>query len=244
MKMSITKKLAVFLNLIKESLHYLKPEDNRVILSEVKILKQGFDKQDIKDCLKYLSDNDIAQSEVAYAPEVTTSKKGVAYATHTSTRTREYNQVDYILHINRKKIKALIIEAQKFPTETNPQGKYNSRLIEKDARGDYFYDGKRIGVNKEPIYYKTFDILFSDADQDGFLSYANIEKQLVKKEVSPAQSDAIRNKRINNVLINEQDGFFRFAKVNGKRLQNKTLDGRKLIKVMRGKGVQLNNPRV
>lgn len=246
MKTGMTIDMATFLGLIEESLQYLKSSDNRVVLSEVNMLKKGLDKQGIKNCLKYLLENDIAQNEVGYAPEVTQSKKGVMYATHTSLRTREYNQVDYILHINRKKIIPLFEQAHKLRDEQKSVSGGNSggRLIEKDARGNYFYDGQKIEVSTEPIYYKAFDILFSNVDQDGFLSYADIEKELVRRDVPPSKDDATRNKRINNVLKNEQDGFFRFAKVNGKTLKNKTLDGSPLIKMLRGKGVQFNNPKI
>ena len=54
MSMNITGKLATLLHLIEDSLLYLKPEENRVVLSEAKILKQGLDRQEIKSCLKYL----------------------------------------------------------------------------------------------------------------------------------------------------------------------------------------------
>jgi|SRR3989338_3957398 len=246
MKISMTIDMATFLGLIEDSLQYLKSVDNRVVLPEVNMLKKGLDKQGIKNCLKYLLENDIAQNEIGYAPEVTQSKKGVGYATHTSMRTREYNQVDYILQVNRKKIIPLFEQARKLRDKQKSVGGGNSgsRLVEKDVRGNYLYDGQKIEVSKEPMYYKAFDILLSNADQDGFLSYADIEKALVKSGVPEAENEKTRNKRINNVLKNEQDGFFRYAKVNGKSLKNKTLDGNLLIKVIRGKGLQLNNPKL
>ena len=236
--------MAKLLNLVEETLKYLKPEDTTVVVPEVKLLKQGLDKQDIKNCLKFLSENDVAQNEIAYSAETTPSKKGIGYATHTSVRTREYNQVDYILHIDRKKMIPLFKEAHKSQVQIKSVGSDNNRLIEKDARGNYLYDGQKIEVSTEPIYYKAFDILFSNADQDGFLSYTDIEKELVKRNAPSSKDDATRNKRINNVLKNEHDGFFRYAKVNGKPLKNKTLDGTPLIKVIRGEGLQLNNPKL
>ncbi|HEY4505802.1 MAG TPA: hypothetical protein VJG67_03885 [Candidatus Paceibacterota bacterium] len=242
--MNITGKLATLLHLIEDSLLYLKPEENRVVLSEAKILKQGLDRQEIKSCLKYLSDNNFAQNEIAYASEETQSTNGVIYATHTSTRTSKYSQVDYILHINRKKINPLILEAKKILIKTKVLDKKYSHLIEKDTRGNYFYDGKKIEISKEPFYYIAFDTLFSDGDQDGFLSYKDFEKQFLKKDVVPAQDDLIRNKRINNALINGQNGFFRYAKINGKQLMNKTLDGKKLIEIIRGQGLRLNNQKI
>ena len=117
----------------------------------------------------------------------------------------------------------------------------DQRLITHNGQGNYLYDGKLIEMGRETMYYKVFDTLFLRSDQDGFLSYADIEAELIKRGVSESESDEARNKRINNAILNRQQGLFRFAKVNGKSLKNKTKDGRPLIELRRGKGLQLNN---
>ena len=112
------------------------------------------------------------------------------------------------------------------------------RLITKDTRGDFFYDGKHIEMNKDSIYYQLLDILFSHTDQQGFVSYEDIEKYLVQYSNPETTTSEERNKRISNALSNQ---LFRFAKINGKPLQNKTLNGKELVEVIRGKGLKLNN---
>ncbi len=123
-----------------------------------------------------------------------------------------------------------------------PEAETRRNLISRDKNGDYSYGGKRIEMNHETIYYQIFDILFTHCDQGGFLSYEDTEKELVKKDYPESQTESSRNKRIHNAIFNRQQGLFRFAKVNGKRLQNKIPDGRKLIDSIRGKGLKLNNP--
>lgn len=120
-------------------------------------------------------------------------------------------------------------------------GDKRARLIEKDGRGDFFYDGKRISISKDTIYYKVFDAIYSNADQDGFTSYETVEKYLVLCGCSSKESSGKRDKRVNNAISKKQ-GLFRYAKVQGKLLKNWTLDGKKLIEVLRGKGLILNNP--
>ncbi len=242
MKMGMTKELARLLNLIGEALRYLKPDENKVVLPEIKILKEGLDKQDIKNCLKYLSDNGVARVDKGYAPVITKSTIGTLYAEYSSVQTDEYSQVEYIFSINREKIKPLLFQGAKFQTKDRDVDKKRPSLIRKDSRGDYFYDGKRIEMSKETIYYNVFDVLYSECDQDGFLSYVDIETQLVKRGFAESRDEAARKKRINNALLNKQEGLFKFSKVNGKRLQNKTLDGQVLIRAIRGRGIQFNNP--
>lgn len=116
-------------------------------------------------------------------------------------------------------------------------------LVTKDSSGNYSYRGKRIEMEQETIYYKTFDILYISGDQNGFVSYEDIEKNLIKRELPESQTEEKRNKRIVNA-VSDRQGLFRFAKVSGKPLKNKTLDGHDLIEIKRGKGLKLNNPNI
>ncbi|OHB23133.1 MAG: hypothetical protein A2939_01920 [Parcubacteria group bacterium RIFCSPLOWO2_01_FULL_48_18] len=117
-------------------------------------------------------------------------------------------------------------------------------LIDRDSNGNYFYNGKRIEMNREAIYYKIFDALYLRGNQDGFLSYEDIENHLIKNGVSTSNTKAERNKRILNAITNKQQGLFRTAKVSGKGFLNKTPDGGKLIDPIRGDGLRLNNPKI
>jgi len=142
---------------------------------------------------------------------------------------KKYNA---ILKANKNKM------AAKLPLRAVERRK---NLITRDKNGDYFYNGRRIEMSHENLYYQLFDILFLRCDQSGFISYEDIEKELVKREHPESQTTYSRNKRINNAIFNKQQGLFRFAKVNRKRLQNKIPDGRALIELVRGKGLKLNN---
>jgi len=136
----------------------------------------------------------------------------------------------------KKEIITEIQKEQKIKSEIIP-----NRLISKNSSGDYFYNGKMIEMDQETIYHKIFDILFTSGDQDGFISYEDIEKELVKRGLLEIENKVARNKRISNAISKHQ-GLFRFARVNGKRFNNKTLSGKKLIEPKRGKGKKLNNP--
>jgi hypothetical protein len=117
------------------------------------------------------------------------------------------------------------------------------RLITKHLDdGDYFYKDKRINVNRGTLYYDVFDILSSHSDQDGFLSYEHIENYLVERKHPHIEDEGKRNKRIQNAVLNEQQGFFRHAKIGGNAIKNKIPDGRPLVEAARGDGLQLNNP--
>jgi hypothetical protein len=135
-------------------------------------------------------------------------------------------------------------ELQEQPTRREKPPKSIRRLITKHpADGDYYYQDRPISVNTETLYYDVFDILILHAGQDGSLSYEQIEGQLVKRKYPPAENDDKRNKRIQNAISNEKQGFFRNAKVGARVMKNETPDGRqRIVEVVRGLGLKLNNP--
>ena len=118
-----------------------------------------------------------------------------------------------------------------------------ARLIAKHTDdGDYFYDGKRIIVNRKRLYYDVFDILFLHSDQDGFLSYKEIDDYLIKQNRPLLDDEGKRNKRIQNAISNKGQGFFKYAKIGNRVMKNKTPDDRQLVELIRGEGLKLNNP--
>lgn len=135
-----------------------------------------------------------------------------------------------------------VINKNKLGAETKAEPK-EERLIYKDGSGDYFYNGQGIKIGQDTNHYIVLDIMFNRSDQDGFLSYENIEDELVKRGLKETENTEARNKRINNAA-NKHQGLFRFAKVNGKALKNRTPDGHELIKIIRGKGLKLSNPQI
>jgi hypothetical protein len=115
-------------------------------------------------------------------------------------------------------------------------------LIHKDTHGDFFYNGKRIEMTQGTISYKVFHALCEQADQHGFLSYEKIENFLVNSGIKGIEDVKERNKRITNAV--GKLGLFKSARVGGELLKNETLDGRKLIEPVGGKGWKLNNPKI
>jgi len=112
----------------------------------------------------------------------------------------------------------------------------SNKLIDKDSRGGFWYDGIKITMSKEAVYYKIFDILYESGDQNGYVSYKEIIEKLNDKTRKKIDKKTIYNG------ISETQGLFRYAKINGKRLENKTLDKKnKLIDRVWGKGLILNN---
>ena len=142
------------------------------------------------------------------------------------------------------KFSRLCEKYQKSITTTDTITALNTpRLITRDSNGDYFYDGKRIEMGQETIYYKVFDILYTMGDQRGFVSHEEIDRELIKRGLPESRDEKAKYKRIHNATLNEQQGLFRYAKVSGKKLRNETKDGRKLIELL-GKGLKLNNPTI
>jgi hypothetical protein len=117
-----------------------------------------------------------------------------------------------------------------------------SRLITKSTDdGDYLFKGKRISASKATLGHNVFDILFSHGDQEGFLSYQSIDDYLVKWGHPQIDDEGKRAKRIQNAISNKQQGFFRHAKIGGNGMKNKTPDGKRIVEVVRGRGLKFNN---
>ncbi len=139
---------------------------------------------------------------------------------------------DYCLHFQSE-------GSKKFP-KAYPTGKQNLYIIEVDHKRNYLYKGQLIKMPQNTLYYNIFDILYSGGDQDGFISYENITKELIKRK-KWKETDKKRNSDINNNIHIKDQGFFKYARINGNRINNKIDDGRELIEIVRGKGVKLNN---
>ena len=121
------------------------------------------------------------------------------------------------------------------------QSKQNAYYITKDREGNYYREGKLISVpNKDTLYYILFDVVYNLISEGGLVTYEEIEKSLRKRKVksikiTPMQG-AARNKRIQNNLTDNKNGFFRYASID-----NEVVGGKELIKVERTKGIRFNN---
>ncbi len=117
------------------------------------------------------------------------------------------------------------------------------RIVMKDIHGNFFMDGNRIEMSKNTLYYNAFDIVISQVDQNGEITYDHIQKELEKRILSgdvETTSEDINTKTIQNALGSEQ--LFKLAKINGQKLVNKLPNGQKIIKSNHGKGYSINNP--
>lgn len=115
----------------------------------------------------------------------------------------------------------------------------NKRLISRTPDGQYFYKGQPMNLGEDSKHRHILDALLQFANQNGFLSYEDIENYLVEQGEEPSMSDYQRNKRIQNAITN---GLFQHTYVGKGKLSNKAPDGHKLIDKHPGKGLKLYNP--
>jgi len=127
-------------------------------------------------------------------------------------------------------------ESMELPTKEND---YGHQAISK-KNGNFFCGENMISFGENTQYKDLFDIIYSNCVQNNFVSYEKIDEELRKLEWEEV-SKKKRNKRIQNATTN---GIFRFAKIENKKFQNiNPLNGRKLIKMIRRKGIEFNNYR-
>ena len=119
--------------------------------------------------------------------------------------------------------------------------KNENRLIHKDETGCYSYNDQPIKMGTNTIYYKIFDALFLHHDQNGLLSYKDIEHYLVKNGEEEIDNDEKRNKRINNAI---QQLFQICKKSWWGACQKYDPRGEELIEIDRGNGLKFNNPTI
>lgn len=159
---------------------------------------------------------------------------------------KEYEEIDH--ENNRVEITNIILYLKilpKFKDFYNElktlNEKENSKLICKKD-GLYFFNNELIEIDSKSKYYSIFDIIFLGTDQEGFISYETIIKQMKLRGLNISNNNKANIKSINNLIINEQHNFFYYARVNNKKIENKTPDEIPIMKVIRGKGVKFYNP--
>ena len=108
-------------------------------------------------------------------------------------------------------------------------------LITRDkATGDFYYKDKLVNFqNKKAIYFLIFECLYENCDYEGFCSYEDIDRYLVKKNMGECADERKVKDRIKNGITN----LFRFSS-----LPSKIPTGKNLIDKARGKGLVINNP--
>lgn len=122
-----------------------------------------------------------------------------------------------------------------YKEETKKQ-RYISR-----EKGQYYIGDEKIRMSENTLQSKVFDIIYDKRDEDGFISYEEIEYSLIDKGYSAEGNRKKRNKRIQNAL-SEKNGLFWRTKVGGNSFTNKAPDGERIIEIQRGTGVKFHNP--
>lgn len=129
--------------------------------------------------------------------------------------------------------------------KTNQQKRNGESLEKKQASpnfivkkgNDYFFKESLIYFGENTQYKDLFDIIYSNCLQENFISYEDINKKLIEKGWKNISQKKV-NKRIQNAIKN---GIFKFAKLENKKLKNSLSNGKKILEIIRGKGIKLNN---
>lgn len=102
---------------------------------------------------------------------------------------------------------------------------------------DFSFEGSHLPLSEGTDYYCVLDALYTLIPEGGKTSYAALGSE-VKKRVPRTKSMSAAELRsfILRNLTDEANGFLRYAK-----LPNSVAGGKKLIRAMRGKGIEFNN---
>lgn len=206
---------------------YLKYCENKKLIELVAIAKKP---------AKYMDSDDDSTYITELNPDAELLMPGQFYMIRRYNRINFYPVDQFIIRVNTKNIKS----ALKTSNQKADKGKF---LIIRDKNGNYFYNGIEIKVDKENMYYKVFDIVFIKCNPDGDILYKDIEEQLVKRGEPKSKDTKQRNTRIYNSIINPQQGFFRFVKLDGgKKVKEIGPDGKNFFEIIRGRGIKFHNP--
>ncbi|PJE51573.1 MAG: hypothetical protein COV29_00230 [Candidatus Yanofskybacteria bacterium CG10_big_fil_rev_8_21_14_0_10_36_16] len=155
------------------------------------------------------------------------------YAVKRYIRYNFYPKDNFILDVSDKKIKGFYKQYQKEGPGQDPK-----RLISKN-KSAYFYKSKQIVFDSEETdYFRVFDVLYENSGQDNFLSYENIDKEMVRRGSPKLIDDQQKIKRIHNAVKN----LFLYSRCGSEKLKNTTPNKTELIKKVRGRGCVFNNP--
>jgi hypothetical protein len=207
--------------------------------------------------IPYLHSNDMTpfySEKFSYLDQPTMSKfVHLLHSTYSKIASKESDLLEYRNYIARLNPNihhtmlhttpvTLISDQNKDSEFQTSVSKTFPRMLTKDVNGDYWFRGNKLSISKNTMYFDAFNALFTSANQNGFLSYADMEKELVALNHPPCADSVSRNSRINNLIHNNNQGLFRHSKINGKRFKNELPDRSELISIERGDGLKLNNP--
>lgn len=130
------------------------------------------------------------------------------------------------------------IRNSKSETQNQPTG--NKRYLTKKGK-DFYIGVKKVQFSdKSALYYKVFVSIFEQADEEGFVSYTDISKYLKNKfdEPMPTAGDKIYQK-IRNAISNSL-----LRQTKKLHLPKYNINDDRLLEIVKGKGITLNNPTI
>jgi len=149
-------------------------------------------------------------------------------------------EVDEIIQSDPNLTKAETLRLYDFTNENHITFKYVADLLEvKVLRTDVteiigipVVEVKRTTLEGwGRVFKRIFDIIFSHCTQTDFISYEDINGELIKRKWEEVPPKKVA-KRILNAINN---GIFRFAKIEDKKFKNELLNGDKILKTIRGR---------
>lgn len=184
-------------------------------------------------------DYDELANEGIGADEIEGEARSLIFGGHYKSKVTDKIEIEIISSKftelkNKYKVKKLNKENQL----RGSGGNHFRRVLVRNESGTFFYGGDEIKLERQRLPYIVLNILYNHGDDEGYLSYEDIETHLVNAGQQPAKDAGKRNKRINNA-VNEHQGLFRYARVKKGRLPNKAGSG-KLITVDKGRGIILS----
>jgi hypothetical protein len=209
----------------------------KVSIEKEILRKEGLDDKEIDNILKDFADKgflSLYSTIVHYADMLddddVVDKNGIKMS-----HSKKYDLL-------KRNFVVVIPDFKKLNDYKNQLPELSKHFLYKDRDGYFYRNNQLIEMDKQNIYYKILNILYTFSDETGFMPYEQIDSELIKtgEERNKTQNDY---KRIKNA-ISETQGLFRYAKINGKPLENKSVAGKKLIEIIKGRGIKLNNPKI
>lgn len=122
--------------------------------------------------------------------------------------------------------------------ETSQQAENNAQFYIVKMGDEFRYNGTLIDtISKGTDYYIVFDVLYTLTENAGFAAYENMREEVRKRIL---KTKDFTSKKLNKFILNNLDGHNGFLH-HAKRTEGTLSNGKKLIQVVRGKGIQFNN---
>jgi len=240
MQKKYKEKIKLVINTISDKENPTSDDRERILIDKRPLRKNGIDDKEIDNILNFLADRGCLNifSWITYFSEVDLLDNDEIDKNGKKNFSLPYeDRYDFL----KENFVVLIPNFDKLNEYKNQLSELSRCLLYKDEDDYFYYNNQLIEMDKQNLYYKILYILYTFSDETGFMPYEQIDWELIKMgEEKNNQGDY---KRIKNA-ISETQGLFRYAKINGKPLENKSVAGKKLIEIIKGRGIKLNNPKI